>query len=180
VRQSLPISNLAERHLGVTPAIGESFTEAARVCLDKHHEPPVPFTIHDDGTPSSAMVDWTKSDERTKAAHANEIDATEWGAYACALATSELSRGLFALRRAETRTGADYYLAPHGSSLDDLEQCLRLEVSGTDKGTANDVEVRLLQKVAQARAGQSNLPALATVIGFRAQRIAVRGVGEGP
>ena len=101
------------------------------------------------------------------------------GAYACALATSELARGLFAIRRAETQTGADYYLAPAGTRLDDLEKCFRLEVSGTDKGTSKDVEVRLLQKVAQARSGQSNLPALATVVGFKAQKIAVKDVGEG-
>jgi hypothetical protein len=83
---------------------------------------------------------------------------------------------LVALRRAETKTGADYYLAPFGASLDDLEECVRLEVSGTDKGTANDVQVRLLQKVAQARAGDSNLPALASVIGFNAQIIIVQDV----
>src|SRR5439155_1277078 len=93
-----PDFNLAERHQGVTPAIGESFTEAARVCLGRHHQSPIAFTIED---------------------------------------------------------------------------------SGTDKGTPKDVEVRLLQKVAQARAGQSNLPALATVVGFKAQKIAVKDVGEG-
>jgi hypothetical protein len=48
-----------------------------------------------------------------------------------------------------------------------------------DRGTANDVDVRLLQKIAQARAGKSNLPALATVVGFKAQRIAVKDVNEG-
>jgi hypothetical protein len=90
-----------------------------------------------------------------------------------------LTRGLVALRRAETGTGADYYLAPLGTTLDDLENCVRLEVSGIDKGTTSDVEVRLLQKVAQARRGASNLSALATVVGFKAQKIAVKDVGEG-
>ena len=176
--QSLPISNLADRHQGVTPAIAECFGEAARVCLDRHHQPPVAFAIHDNGAATSATVSWEKADERCKAAYANETDTTEWGAYACALATTELTRGLVALRRAETKTGADYYLAPPGTSLDDLEECMRLEVSGIDKGTPNDVEVRLLQKIAQARAGESNLPALATVVGFKAQKIAVRDVSN--
>lgn len=177
--QNLPISDLAERHQGVTQAIGESFTEAARVCLDRHHQSPIAFTIDDSGVATSAIVDWETADEKTRGAHANETDATEWGAYACALATSELARGLFAIRRAETQTGADYYLAPAGTGLDDLEKCFRLEVSGTDKGTSKDVEVRLLQKVAQARSGQSNLPALATVVGFKAQKIAVKDVDKG-
>jgi len=85
---------------------------------------------------------------------------------------------LVALRRAETKTGADYYLALPGTPVDDLEACLRLEVSGVDKGTPSDVEIRLLQKIAQARAGACNLPALATVVGFKAQKIAVRDVGD--
>jgi hypothetical protein len=171
--------NLAERHQGVTPAIGDSFTEAARVCLDRHHQPPVAFSIQDNGAATSATVDWQRADERTKAAHANETDATEWGAYACALATTELTRGLVALRRADTQTGADFYLAPPGTLLGDLENCVRLEVSRVDRGTVNDIDVRLLQKIAQARAGKSNLPALATVVGFKAQRIAVKDVCEG-
>jgi hypothetical protein len=179
VPQILPISDLAERHQGVTPAIGECFTEAARVCLDRHHESPIEFALHDNGAGTAATVDWEKTDDRCKAAYANETDTTEWGAYACALAASELSRGLIALRRAETKTGADFYLAAPGTSLTDLEDCVRLEVSGIDKGTPRDVEIRLLQKVAQARAGESNLPALATVVGFKAQRIAVKDVGEG-
>ena len=176
VPQNLAISNLAERHQGLTPAIAECFFEAARVCLDRHHQAPATFTVHDNGTAIPATIGWERPDDRCKAAYANETDTTEWGAYACALAATDLTRGLVALRRAETKTGADYYLAPFGASLDDLEECVRLEVSGTDKGTANDVQVRLLQKVAQARAGDSNLPALASVIGFNAQIIIVQDV----
>lgn len=176
VPQNLAISNLAERHGGLTPAIADCFCEAARVCLDRHHQPPAAFAIQDNGSGSSATVDWAKSDAKCRAAYANETDTTEWGAYACALAATELTRGLVALRRAETGTGADYYLAPPGTTLDDLENCVRLEVSGIDKGTARDVDVRLLQKIAQARAGASNLPALATVVGFKAQKIAVKDV----
>ena len=149
------------------------------MCLDWHHQSPVAFAIHDNGAAISATVHWERTDDRCKAAYANETDTTEWGAYACALATTELTRGLVALRRAETKTGADYYLAPPGTPLHDLEKCVRLEVSGIDKGTPNDIEVRLLQKVAQARAGESNLPALATVVGFKAQKIAVKDVGDG-
>ena len=39
-------------------------------------------------------------------------------------------------------TGADYYVAPPGNSPEDLEDCLRLEVSGVDhdpKGPFHDV-----------------------------------------
>ena len=77
------------------------------------------------------------------------------------------------MRRAETRTGADYYVAPHGASADDLEDCLRLEVSGVDRGPESVVRKRLNDKLRQAAAGNSNLPALAGVVGFKARLIAV-------
>jgi hypothetical protein len=176
----LPIADLAERHVGLTPALAESYGEAARVCLDRHHRPPVPFSIQSDGVVIAAVIDWQPADDRCRAAYANEIDATEWGAYACALASTELTRGLVAISRAQTLTGADYYLGKPGTSLEDLEECVRLEVSGTDKGSDRDVEVRLLEKVSQARRGQSNLPALAGVVGFKAQKIAIQEVGTLP
>jgi hypothetical protein len=94
-------------------------------------------------------------------------DATRDGAYALTLAAVELSEGLFAIHRAETRTGADYYIAPAGATLDDLEDCLRLEVSGVDRGSRSMVEQRLREKIEQALAGDSNLPAMAGVVGFR-------------
>lgn len=172
----LPIANLSKRHVGLTPALADSYGEAARVCLDRHHRPPVPFLIQDDGDATAATVDWQPADDRCRAAYANEIDATEYGAYACALAATELTRGLVAIGRAETKTGADYYLGQPGTALDDLENCIRLEVSGTDKGSDRDVEVRLLEKASQARRGQSNLPALASVVGFKAKQIAIQEV----
>ena len=70
-------------------------------------------------------------------------------------------------------TGADYYIAPKGTALDDLEDCLRLEVSGVDRGPESAIDRRLRTKLAQAAAGNSNLPALAGVVGFRARLILV-------
>jgi hypothetical protein len=75
--------------------------------------------------------------------------------------------------RAETLTGADYYVAAPGSDPTDLETSYRLEVSGTNSG---DVRQRLLQKQAQTRAGQSNLPAIAAVVGFKSATVAIAHV----
>jgi hypothetical protein len=173
---SLPLSNMAERHSGLTPAVAEFYCEAARVCLDRHHSPPTSFAIVDQNEEMFATVEWLPSDERIRLAHANEIDATEAAAYACAIASTELTRGLFAVRRAETLTGADYYLAPAGVELWDLEECIRLEVSGTDKGELATMMSRLSEKVAQAKKGRSNLPAMAAVVGFRVKRILLKEV----
>jgi len=172
----LQLNEMGERHTGLTRAVAEYLCEAARVCLDRHHKSPTQFSIVDCDEESAATVEWQACDERTRAAHANEIDATEAGAYACALASTELTRGLFALSRAQTLTGADYYLAPAGTELDDLENCIRLEVSGTDKGELAHMIARLSEKVAQARSGQSNLPAMAAVVGFQLRRVLMREV----
>lgn len=111
-------------------------------------------------------------------AWANESDATRDGAYAVSLAAVEVREDLVAMRRAETLTGADYYVAASGSDPDDLEHSFRLEVSGTDSGDMGVVRQRLMQKQAQARAGRSNLPAIAAVVGFKAIVVAIARVED--
>lgn len=175
---TLPIHDMAERHLGLTVAVAESYTEAARVCLDRHHESPVGFKITNSDRITDAVAQWNKVDERTRGAWANEIDATEAGACACVLAAVELSDGLVAVHRAETRTGADYYIAPPGRTLEDLEDCLRLEVSGVDRGAPSVINQRLREKREQTVAGESNLPAMAGVVGFQSLVIRLSRVEE--
>jgi hypothetical protein len=160
---------MQQRHTGLTTAIADSYTEAAGVCLDRHHEPPTDFEIETDGSGTTVAVEWRPSDARTRRAWANETDATEAGA--CALAAVELVNGLVAVHRAETLTGADYYVARPGDSPADLEDCQRLEVSGVDRGLRGAVEERLRAKLDQVAAGRSNLPALAGVVGFRARLV---------
>ncbi|MGA2333330.1 MAG: hypothetical protein ABSG75_16390 [Syntrophales bacterium] len=124
-----------------------------------------------------AIVRWTPADERINAAWGNSDDATRDGAYACAIATSELILGLFVMRRAERLTGADYYLAPNDRAAEDLERCFRLEVSGTNLDAA-EVRRRLVIKMEQARAGRSNLPALVIVVGFKVKLILLQFIDE--
>jgi hypothetical protein len=165
-----------ERHKGLTPEVAEYYLQAARVCLHRHHIPPVQFSITNGESKMEATTEWEAPDARVRAAWTNEIDATEAGAYACALAAVELSEGLYAIRRAETRTGADYYVGPINHDFEDLEGCLRLEVSGTDAGTSSMIEHRLREKVEQAAKGNSNLPAMAGVVGFQARLIILERV----
>lgn len=103
-------------------------------------------------------------------------DATRDGAYSLALAAVEAEAGWVALGRAETRTGADYYVG--FTDAPDYEDAYRLEVSGIDEGDAPQIEYRLTQKLKQAREGQSDLPALACVVGFRSRRIAIETAEE--
>ena len=169
----LPIHNMARRHRLSNPVL-EGYVEAARVCLDRYHISPVVFQICNPGRTTQATVIWDMADELLRRTHANEHDAVRDGAYAFVLAAIELLCGLTAVSRADTGTGADYYICPSGASADDfedIEDCLRLEVSGVGGGNATRVHQRLQEKLDQARKGKSNLPALAGVVGFRAQLI---------
>jgi hypothetical protein len=160
----------------LTDAVASYYTEAARVCLDRHHHSPIGIEIDNSGIVLATSAEWEETDQRARAAHANEIDATEAGAYACVLAAVELALQMVAIHRAETATGADYYIAPAGSTVADLEAAFRLEVSGVDKGSPAAVTHRLNVKLEQAAMGASNLPALAGVVGFRARLIMLKPV----
>jgi len=174
-RPFLPLHEMESRHIGLTLPVASAYLEAARVCFDRHHFPPEIFQISDDEIKLEVQVLWDKTGTREKGAWANNDDATRDGAYACAIAATEMTRELLAVRRADTRTGADYYLAPAGKVVEDLEDCLRLEVSGTDLDESA-VRSRLKQKIKQAENGDSNLPAIAAVVGFRVKLIVIQTV----
>jgi len=170
----LPLGTLAVNHPGLTAAVAANLCEAASVCLNRHHKSPVVFIVSDNNLDLDATVDWQIPTAQCLAAHANETKATEEGACACALAAVEIMHKQVAVRQAETRTGADYYLGKPDQLYDDLEACDRLEVSGVDQGNPNAVDGRLRQKIKQTQAGRSNLPAMAAVVGFAARLIKIQ------
>jgi len=171
----LNLDDLHQRHRALTEPLAGAYREAAAVCMNRHHDSPAEMTVIDNGTRRSAELSWPVPDARMLAAWANEIDTTEFGAYGCVISAVELTRGLFAIRRAETGTGADYYVGRQGSG-DDLEDCLRLEVSGLSSGPVGEVNRRLVEKVSQSLRGNSSLPALAGVVGFSAKMIMIQDV----
>jgi hypothetical protein len=175
-RESLVLQNLAERHPGLTPEVAGFYCQAASVCLSRHHMPPTEITILWREAEGTRAVDWVVPDSRTVRAWANDIDATEMGAYGILLAVVEVERGLVAIARAETLTGADHYVGPAGWNGGDLEDSFRLEVSGTDRGNIGAVTQRLKAKIDQAAKGRSDLPAIAAVVGFKERIVAVADV----
>lgn len=178
-KSQLKLDLLHERHIGLTASLGGTFTEAASVCLNRHHVSPVEVAVSCSTGTRTQQVEFEKPDARTLNAWANDIDTTESGAYGMCLAAVEAEEGLVAVRRAETLTGADWYVAPIGTDPVDLEDCFRLEVSGIDAGGRSIVDARLKQKVDQTRRGASNLPAIASVVGFKELAIAIQKVSDG-
>jgi hypothetical protein len=169
--KSLRFSDLCKRHAGVSDGVSAAYSEAVRVCLDRHHTSPAEFQLKDNSINEVASVKWLSADQKTIRAWANKDDATRDAAYGLALAAIEAMRGMVALGRAETRSGADYYVGLPSSEPSDLEEAFRLEVSGTDEGIGSTITNRLRQKIEQARKGNSNLPAIASVVGFAALQI---------
>lgn len=169
----LKLDRLYERHPGLTRALGESYTEAACVCWARYHKPPVTLSIRSPAVDDLRSVNFAVPDLRMRKAYANEIDATEAGAYGVSLAAVEDVEGLVAVARAETLTGSDWYVAPNGTTIEDLEGCIRLEVSGIGSGASSDVNRRLREKIAQAVRGESDLPAIAAVVGFEVLEVVI-------
>lgn len=176
VNEQLNLEDLSSRHPGLSIGLSTCYSEAARVCLDRHHISPIELKVEDDGNEKKIECNWELSDEMLKNAYANEIDTTEFGAYAVVLATVELTRRLVAVKRAETKTGADYYLSFIGDKYVDFEKCIRLEVSGLNNGFYSNVKKRLGEKLTQAQAGKSNLPAIAGVVGFGPKTILIQSL----
>ena len=173
----LKIDALHERHTGLMPSQADTYTETACVCFARYHSAPVMVQLRQSEQATHRLVCFTQPDERMKRAYANEIDTTEAGAYCVALASAEEALGMVAVRRAETQTGSDWYIAPPGTDPEDLEHCIRLEVSGVGAGSPGAVAERLRQKIEQTIRGQSNLPAVAIVVGFKSRLVAVSPLG---
>jgi hypothetical protein len=175
---TLPFQNLAERHPGLTQENAAEYAQAATVCLSRHHSSPAEFAIHSNSRENQVSASWQSPNDRTKRAWANEEDATRDAAYALSLAAVEITLGLVAIQRAETKSGADYYVAPINDLSEDMETWIRLEIAGLDRGNLSDVKQRLRRKLAQVKLGASNLPALAAVAGFSAKLIVMHSLEE--
>ncbi len=178
-KPNLPVlENLHERHPGLTKNLCGALAEAARVCLARHHQSPTDVELVClEGNCVRALV-WQPPHDAVARAWANETDATEGGAYSISLASVEAELGLVAQARAETRTGADYYVGPIGQAVD-LESAHRLEVSGTDDGDRREVLVRVRKKLRQAAQGRSDRPALVAVVGFLSRLVVIAPLREG-
>lgn len=175
----LPLDNMSDRHHGLTSEVAAYYHQAARVCLDRHHSAPTIFELQDERGVMSVEVDWLASTDRERDAHGNRDDATRDGGYICALAAAELRDGFYAMRRVQVGKRADYYVAPTGTSRDDLEAFRRFEIAGVDAGGRTAVARRLTAKVSQV-SGNGDFPAMAGVVGFSARLIMLRHVDGTP
>ncbi|PKB71838.1 MAG: hypothetical protein BZY87_03615 [SAR202 cluster bacterium Io17-Chloro-G6] len=146
------------------------------MCLSMHHTPPTEFIVHNGKSYSENVLTWSIPGDRIRRSWNNIDDATRDGAYGISLAAIESSLGFYAISRAETGSGADYYVGPE-YGLDKLEASYRLEIAGSNRGNAATIRRRLLGKVKQLRDGNLKLPGLASVVGFLQRQVEIELVG---
>ena len=161
--------------------VWDCWAEAAAVTLSRFHKappPPTPLEVAPTGVdPVRVHLKWPAPDKRALASHANEQNATEWGAYVLA-AIAVRSAGAWRVRgRANHASGADLVMLRDD---DDPENFVKLEVSGVAKGSGNagakKLRDRLREKIDQAGRGDLDRPGVAVVVGFEAARALVSEV----
>lgn len=157
------------QHKGVTKSIFRSFGEAACLCLARHHTSPATLKLMTDADQRQYNLTWEEVTTVISASYAQPEEATEKAACCMAIAACQVYYGYYVVGRAPKRSGADYYLGEPQAADDGLnfEESFRLEVSGIDSDPqGGEMRRRLLQKVAQLRRGNSDLPGLASVVVF--------------
>jgi hypothetical protein len=167
-------------HPGLDEARANALCASARVCLHRHHHPPTLLSVSRDDAPATQHpLAWSEPTQPERNANANRRDATCDGAYAVALVCLERQMNLVAVARAEDLTGADWYVAPAGKgttetgspNLDDPD-VMRLEVGGHDDRPSLSHALKL--KVRQLEAGESSMPGIAVVVGFKKAHLVIR------
>jgi hypothetical protein len=152
---------LSENHVA-------NHVDAASVMLHKFHAPPAQGLLDDNGAASGIQVEWNAPDELLLSTHANELDATEDGAYAVAFATM-LSKGFVVRRRAHHGSGSDYLMTRAGEPDNDF---WKLEVSGVARPRdTTALRARLNAKLSQLGRGDLARPGVAVVVGFETVQI---------
>jgi hypothetical protein len=177
--QVLDIYDLQVRHSGLAKEVTDNYAVNAAVCMERHSISPRVWSVHrDQSAATEYLVTWEAPTAAQIRSCANQDDATRDGAYGLALAAADVHLGLVALRRAEGRSGVDFYLVPDGTEIPDSpeydidrDDLIGLEVSGINDDNDRVIRARVRQKVEQVQAGRPPFPSVVGIVGFRTARI---------
>lgn len=165
----------------LTPSVWGAWSEAAAVTLERFHAAPPPPVQCAIALPEERNVEarlaWRPTNDRCRRSHANEIDATEWGAYAIATVAAHAVDGWRIVGRTAHASGADIWMQRPSDPPDEM---VRLEVSGMaagkDASAASTLRARFREKIDQLGAGDRSRPGIAIVVGFELGRVLISGV----
>lgn len=152
---------------GITPAIGETFAEAAAVCLeDQKHSSGVGINVNGDFSEAFAIA-WDETTDQMRRSWADLQFATEMGAYGVAVVLLHELTELTVVERSRKGTGFDFWLGIKNEIAKTLFQGkARLEVSGILNGDENTIRSRVRQKLRQTNRSDGSLPALIVIVEF--------------
>ncbi len=179
---SLKLFSLKRGIGNITPALCESFAEAAAVCLDKNnHRSGVELKVEGDLQGNFSLV-WIEVTEEMRKSYNNLLQATERGAYGIAFLLVDRMTDLTVLETSAIGSGIDYWLGPRSAEIElpFSSSEARLEVSGILSGK-QEVGKRLQRKRLQSRASDgSNIPAYIMIVEFSApiSKVALRGISN--
>jgi hypothetical protein len=171
----LPIEELNVRHPGISAGWAVLLYEAASLCLSRHHSSPSAITVLQEkgGVSQELECCWKGPRSADLFAWRNKDEATEFGACAIGIASIEFLKNLFVVARMETGEGGDYYLSDVSNPVQDLESCVRLEISGIDMGNLGSMKSRLTIKLKQLERGIVDTRGIAAVIEFADLKVLV-------
>ena len=159
------LASLAKGRVGITPAFGQSISEAAAVCLDgQGHSSPTNMAISGQYD-ISAIVEWMPPSDQAKRCWNDDQYATEHGAYCVACLIIEQC-GLEVVERSKKKTGFDFWLGRKDDQGSLFQGLSRLEVSGIRNGNRTELESRVKQKINQTKVSDGVLPAIVVVVEF--------------
>ncbi len=161
-----------------TRALLTSCSESASVMLWKFHSSPrslgrweheETFDFGAEGVEVAVL--WDEPGPDVLASHGNEKDATEYGAYAVAIAIAN-NLGFKVIGRTHQGSGTDWLMIREGEPVNDY---YKLEVSGIARINKEKPSARLRNKVDQGSGGDMQRPGVAVVARFEDLRIVSEG-----
>jgi hypothetical protein len=160
---------------GLTNALAASLIEALAV---SHGGEEIVYEVRSWRGTSEVRFRCSEPNPRARAAWANDYDCIEAAATAISMLVMRQELQLVVCARAELGTGADYYLrsvAPMSDTFDieASEDLVRLELSATKGGGADDIRRRARMKLRSLQAGHSKLPGMVSVVGLSARVVEI-------
>ncbi len=163
---SIDLDDLKAGTLGITPAFGESLTEAASICLEERsHSSPTAMKVHVD-TIYQASISWGATDDQMRRCWKENDEATEFGACCIAALILPKTRNLHIIERSKKGTGFVYWLGSQDDPDELFQNRARLEVSGIRRGSSAIVSRRVSEKLKQIANPGAKLPAIVVVVEF--------------
>jgi len=170
VIKEIHLNTLLNETPGITRAVGETFAEAAAVCLeDQRHRSRTAMNVDGDFTGTFSIA-WEGTTAQMRRCWADLQFATEFGAYAIAVLLVHELTELTIVERARKGTGFDFWLGDKDDSGILFQGKGRLEVSGILSGEETIVRSRVRQKLGQTNRSDGKLPALIIVVEFSKPR----------